>query len=62
MILLGIRMVLYFIFAGLSGNGVGTFIEDSSVYSIDVDSLAVVVAGAIGFVITFITSRFAKKK
>jgi len=62
MILLTIRMILYFIFASLSGMGIGVFAEESSIYTIDVESLTVVVAGLVGFVVTFITSRFAKKK
>lgn len=60
---LTIRMMLYFIFAALSGAGIGiSFDQTTGVVSVSVDALATVLAGIGGFVATFAASRLAKAR
>ena len=57
-----IRMGLYFVFAWLAGMGYGEMSADGSSYSVSIDLLAQIIAGAVGFVGTFIVGRIAKKR
>ena len=55
-----IRMVLYFLFAGLAGFGIGQYDAQAEIYSISVDQTVALIAPILGFVGTFISSRIAK--
>jgi len=59
---LAIRMILYLVFGWLSGQGVGFFDPDGGVYTITVESAQIAVTGLIGFVGTYIASRWAKAR
>ena len=56
-----IRMCLYLIFAGLAGAGIGSFEDASGQYSVNADDLVTVIIGLIGYVGTFVSSRWAKR-
>lgn len=57
-----VRMVLYALSAGLAGYGIGTYDATSGVYSVSLDQLSEIVAGALGFLGTFAASRIAKAR
>lgn len=57
---LAIRMILYAVFAGLAGVGLGD-LDAEGVYSVRVEDLAEIIIGAIGFLGTFWASRVAKR-
>lgn len=58
--MLAIRMVLYALFVTLANQGIVIYEPETGVVSFNVDELTLVLAGAAGFVLTFISSRFAK--
>lgn len=60
--MLFVRMVLYAISAGLAGYGIGAHDAVAGVYSINLDQLSQIVAGAAGFLGTFWVSRIAKRR
>ncbi|TRW94942.1 hypothetical protein FNJ84_17775 [Paracoccus sp. M683] len=55
-----IRMVLYFVFAWLAGMGYGEMSADGAFYRVPLDLLTQIIAGAVGFVGTFIVGRIAE--
>lgn len=57
-----IRMVLYAFFTTLSNQGVDIYDPQTDRISFQVEDLALVLTGVIGFILTFISSRFAKVK
>lgn len=57
-----IRMVLYAVSAFLSGYGFASFDSSQGLLTINVDQLAVILAGGLVFVATFIGSRIAKAR
>lgn len=57
-----VRMVLYALSAGLAGYGIGTYDAGAGVYSVSLDQLSEIVAGALGFLGTFWVSRIAKRR
>lgn len=59
---LAIRMGLYFLFAAIAGQGVGTFDQDTGNLTLHVESLATVLAGVVGYVGTFAAGRWAKAR
>lgn len=56
-----IRMVLYALFSGLSGYGIGTMDRATDLYSVNVTDLAQILTGVVGFLATFWSSRIAKR-
>lgn len=59
--MLYVRMVLYALSAGLAGYGVATFDPTAGTLTIQLDELAKIVTGIVGFIGTFAASRIAKK-
>ena len=57
-----IRMALYAICAGLAGYGFASFDPAAGTVTIQVDEVAKMIAGAAGFIATFLASRIAKSK
>lgn len=60
--MLTVRMILYALFAGLASQGIGVFdpAAETLTLTLQVESVAAVVTGALGFVGTFVSSRIAK--
>lgn len=57
-----IRMALYAAFAGLAGAGIGSLDLATGLYCVPIDKLASIAAPAVGFVLTFASSRWAKAR
>lgn len=57
-----IRMALYALFAGVAGFGFATFDWEAGTVTFQIDEIAQMLGGAVGFVGTFWASRIAKKK
>ncbi len=55
-----IRMILYFLFPLVAGQGHGVFDPEAGTLTIQINSVAPVVAGAVGFLGTFAAGRWAK--
>ena len=55
-----IRMILYFLFPLIAGQGIGVFDPKSGTLTIQIDSVVPILAGAVGFVVTFVVGRWAK--
>jgi hypothetical protein len=55
-------MVLYAIFAGMAGLGLVDFDPSSGIVSFSVNSLEFAISGILGYIATFVASRFAKVK
>ncbi len=60
--MLYIRMSLYAVFAALASAGLVDYNPDAGTVTFQVESLALGLSGAVGFVGTFWTSRIAKKR
>jgi hypothetical protein len=60
--MLYVRMALYFLFPILASQGLVIWNEEAGTVTFQVEDLVVVIMGVVGFVMTFITSRFATKK
>jgi hypothetical protein len=56
-----IRMVLYAAFAGLAGIGVGS-LDASGDFTVNVDDIATLLVGVVGYLVTFASSRWAKAR
>lgn len=56
-----IRMALYAAFSGLSGYGIGTLDPATNDFTVNIDQIAQILGGALGFVSTFVASRIAKR-
>lgn len=52
-----IRMLLYLLFGAIAGFGLGTFDGEAGTMTINVDSLAAVLTGIVGYVGTFVVGR-----
>lgn len=59
---LTIRMLLYWLFANVSGMGLGVFNEGTGTFSLTVTDATDVIIGVGGFVATFIASRFSTQR
>jgi hypothetical protein len=59
---LAIRMTLYFAFAALASLGVVDFDQASGQVSFNIYSLEMAAIGVVGYLATFLASRFAKVK
>ena len=59
---LAIRMILYFVFGSLAGQGWLEFDQVTGIVTIDVNHIGPLLVGAGGTVATFIWSRIAKAK
>ena len=59
---LAIRMVLYFVFAWLAGQGIGVWDEVAGSLTLTVDHIIPALIGFGGYVGTFVVSRFAVKR
>lgn len=59
---LAIRMILFFLFAGIAGQGIAVFDPDAGTLTFELESLTATVTGLIGFIGTFISSRWAKAR
>lgn len=57
---LAIRMILYFLFAGIAGQGIAVFDPDAGTLTFELESLTASITGLLGFAGTFIASRWAK--
>lgn len=57
-----IRMVLYAVCAGLAGYGLATFDPAAGTITIQVDELAKIIGGGLGYLATFYAGRVAKSK
>ncbi len=62
MALLYVRMALYAVFATIANQGFAVFDTDTGTLTFHLDSLAAIVVGALGFVATFVASRFSTVK
>lgn len=61
--MLYIRMVLYAIFAGIAGQELGLdFNQTTGMISFHVDDAAKIVTGVLGYVLTFVASRYASAR
>lgn len=60
--MLFVRMALYALSAGMAGYGIGTYDQGAGTFTLQLDQLAEVIAGAGAFVATFIASRIAKAR
>lgn len=56
-----IRMMLYAIFAGLAGAGIGS-LEPSGDFTVNVDDVATIAVSVAGYIGTFWASRWAKAR
>lgn len=59
---LAIRMVLYFIFPLLASQGLAVWDEEGGSLTFHIDNLTTALVGLLGFVGTFVASRFATKR
>lgn len=59
---LTIRMILYFVFAFVAGQGIATFDPDAGTLTFDIEHLSTVMTGLAGYVTTFATSRIVKRR
>lgn len=57
-----LRMVLYFAAAGAAGAGIASYDETAQTLTMNLDDLAVIIAGVGGYIATFWSSRVAKRK
>lgn len=57
---LAIRMILYFLSAAAASQGLAVYDEAAGTLTFEVESLAIVIGGALTFGGTFAVSRFAK--
>lgn len=57
-----IRMILYFVFGFLAGQGVGVFDQESGSFTIHINHLETLLSGVGGYVVTFLSSRIAKAR
>lgn len=57
---LTVRMVLYFLFAGAAGAGIATHDPVAGTLTLDIESLTSTIVGTLGFIGTFVASRFAR--
>lgn len=55
-----IRMILYFLFPLIAGQGLGVFDPQAGTLTIHIENAATILAGAVGFVVTFAAGRWAK--
>lgn len=60
--MLYIRMFLYALFGIVAGQGLAVYDAEAGTLTFHVEHLATLATGALGFVTTFITSRFAKHR
>lgn len=58
---LALRMVLYYLFASLSGSGLILYDQAAGTVTFQIDNLATALVGAIGFGGTFAWSRLVKR-
>ena len=58
---LTLRMVLYFVFAGLASQGLIVFDADAGTVTFRVEDVALIASGLAGYAATFWTSRWAKR-
>lgn len=59
---LAVRMLLYALFAGLASLGVVEFDHQTGDVAFNIYSWELAATGIVGYVATFVTSRFAKVK
>lgn len=59
---LAIRMMLYALFAGLASLGVVEFDHQSGDVAFNIYSWELAATGLVGYVVTFVSSRYAKVK
>lgn len=59
--MLYVRMIFYALCAGLAGYGVATFDPAAGTVTIQIDELAKIIVGVVGYIGTFVASRVAKK-
>lgn len=60
--MLTVRMVLYFLFAALAGQGLVVFDQQAGTVTFRVDDLMLLASGTGGYVATFWASRLAKRR
>lgn len=59
---LAIRMVLYFLFPLVASQGLAVWDEEAGTLTFHIESLVPAIVGFLGFIGTFIASRFASKR
>ena len=60
---LAVRMIfLYPFFAWLASQGVGAHDAEAGTFVIQIDNVAQLIVGLLGYAATFVSSRLAKKK
>jgi hypothetical protein len=57
-----VRMALYAAFTTIANQGFAVFDHDAGTLTFHLDNLTVIAVGALGFISTFIVSRFSTKK
>ena len=57
-----IRMGLYFLFAALSSQGLVVFDQDAGSVTFSIEDVTLILSGALGFLVTYVTSRIAKAR
>lgn len=60
--LLAVRMVLYFLFPLVASQGLAVWDEEAGTLTLHVENLTAAIVGLLGFIGTFIASRFAVKR
>lgn len=59
--MLNIRMIAYFLFAGLASQGLLVFDQEAGTVTFKIEDISMIVTGVLGYIGTFGTSRIAKK-
>ena len=59
---LAVRMVLYFAFAWLAGEGIGVYDEAAGTFTIHIESATAAIVGLLGYAGTYAASRWAKAR
>jgi uncharacterized membrane protein len=57
-----VRMILYFVFSAFSGTGIAIYDSAAGTITFQIDDLARLITGIVGFVATFVASRIASAR
>lgn len=60
--MLAIRMLLYAVFAAMANEGLVLFDADAGTVTFKIDDLMLFGSGVVGYIGTFVTSRYAKAR
>ncbi|MGB1214775.1 MAG: hypothetical protein ACPG4X_15525 [Pikeienuella sp.] len=60
--MLAIRMLLYAVFAAMANEGLLLFDADAGTVTLKIEDIMLFGAGVVGYIGTFVTSRYAKAR